>query len=56
MAQAASRTERTEARLRPDQRQSWTLDAQDRDFFIKALLNPPEPGPRLIAAAERLNC
>jgi uncharacterized protein (DUF1778 family) len=86
MAQTASRTERTEARLRPDQKarieyaaslrgvsvsdfivqhaeeaairtiqqhESWTLDAQDRDFFIEALLNPPEPSPRLIETAER---
>jgi len=86
MARTASRTERTEARLRPDQKarieraaslrgvsvpgfivqhaeeaairtiqqyESWTLEAQDRQFFLEALLNPPEPGPRLIEAAER---
>jgi uncharacterized protein (DUF1778 family) len=86
MAQAVLRTERTEARLRPDQKariefaanlrglsvsdfivqhaeeaairtiqqyESWTLDARDRDFFIEALLNPPQPGSRLKSAAER---
>ena len=74
MARTASRTERTEARLRPDQKarikraaslrgvsvpgfivqhaeeaairttpqyESWTLEAQDRQFFLEALLNPP---------------
>jgi len=86
MAQVASRTERTEARLRPDQKarieraaslrglsvsdfmvqhaeeaairtieqyESWALDAQDRDFFIATLLNPPPPSNRLKSAANR---
>jgi uncharacterized protein (DUF1778 family) len=83
---AALRTQRTEARLLPDQKrrieraanikglslsdfivqnadeaairtiqqhESWTLEAADRDRFIQALLNPPEPSGRLKAAAER---
>lgn len=86
MAVAALRTERTEARLRPEQKariehaaqlkglslsdfivqnadeaairviqeyESWTLDKQDRDLFVQALLHPPEPSPRLYAAAKR---
>lgn len=79
----ALRTERTEARLLPEQKKrieraaslkgmsmsdfivqhadeaairtieqhsSWTLDDQDRDFFVQTLLNPPRPGKRLRAA------
>jgi uncharacterized protein (DUF1778 family) len=86
MALAASRTERTEARLRPDQKarieraanlkglsisdfivqhaeeaairtiqqyESWTLETQDREVFINALLNPSQPGNLLRAAASR---
>jgi uncharacterized protein (DUF1778 family) len=82
----ALRTERTEARLLPEQKKrieraaeirgisvsdfivqhadeaairtiqqhsSWTLESRDRDIFFRALLNPPEPGPRLKAAARR---
>ncbi|MGH9604397.1 MAG: DUF1778 domain-containing protein [Terracidiphilus sp.] len=82
----ALRTERTEARLRPEQKArieraarlkglsfsdfivqnadeaairtiqlhtSWTLEDRDRDRFVQALLNPPEPNARLKAAAKR---
>jgi len=82
----ALRTERTEARLLPEQKKriewaarlkglslsdfivqhadeaalktieshtTWTLNDQDRDFFVRALLRPPEPSPRLRAAAGR---
>jgi uncharacterized protein (DUF1778 family) len=84
----AVRTERTEARLRPDQKarieraanlkgmsvsdfivqnaeeaairtiqqyESWTLDKRDREVFLEALLNPPEPSPRLLAASDLYN-
>jgi uncharacterized protein (DUF1778 family) len=82
----ALRSERTEARLLPEQKRrietaarlkglslsdfivqhadeaairtiqmhtSWTLDDRDRDAFVKALLNPPEPNARLKAALKR---
>ena len=82
----ASRTQRTEARLLPDQKkrieraanikgislsdflvqnadeaairtiqqhESWTLEAKDRDVFVKALLNPAEPCTGLKSAAQR---
>jgi len=82
----ALRTERTEARLLPEQKRrieraaslkglslsdfivqyadeaaiktiqmhtSWILGDRDRDLFVQSLLNPPEPGPRLKAAAQR---
>ncbi|MGH9579026.1 MAG: DUF1778 domain-containing protein [Terriglobales bacterium] len=26
----------------------------DRDLFVQAILNPPEPAPRLVAAMKRL--
>lgn len=85
MALAASRTVRTEARLRPDQKarieraanlkglsvsdfivqhaeeaairtieqyESWILTAEDREVFLNALMNPPEPGSNLRAAAK----
>lgn len=26
----------------------------DRDLFVRAILNPPEPAPRLVAAMKRL--
>jgi uncharacterized protein (DUF1778 family) len=88
MAITAARTERTEARLRPDQKarieraanlkgvsvsdfivqhaeeaairtieqyESWTLTERDREVFIAALLNPPEPSPRLLAAIDLYN-
>jgi len=80
------RTQRTEARLLPDQKkrieraarikgvsisdfivqnadeaamrtiqqhESWTVEARDRDFFVRALLNPAEPSARLKSAAKR---
>jgi uncharacterized protein (DUF1778 family) len=31
----------------------WTLSGADRAAFVSALLNPPAPSPRMIAAAER---
>jgi len=82
----AARTERTEARLLPEQKRrieraaslrgqsvsdfivqhadeaairtieshtSWVLEDRDRDFFIQALLNPPQPSERMKAAAMR---
>jgi uncharacterized protein (DUF1778 family) len=82
----ALRTERTEARLLPEQKErieraanlkglslsdfmvqhadeaairtiqlhtSWTLEKQDRDVFVQALLNPPEPSARVKAAVKR---
>ena len=88
MATATLRSERTEARLRPDQKarieraanlkgvsvsdfivqhaeeaairtieqyESWTLDARDREVFFAALMNPPEPGPRLLEAVDLYN-
>jgi uncharacterized protein (DUF1778 family) len=35
------------------QHESWTLADADRDFFINAIMNPREPGPRLKAAFKR---
>ena len=35
------------------QHMSWTLEAEDRNVFVQALLNPPAPGTRLRAAARR---
>ena len=32
---------------------SWTLEDRDRDFFVQALLNPPEPSARMKAAVKR---
>ncbi len=88
MSVLAQRSERTEARLRPDQKarieraaylkglsisdfmvqnaeeaairtieqyESWTLTEADRAVFLEALLNPPEPSPRLRAAIELYN-
>ncbi|MGA2169637.1 MAG: DUF1778 domain-containing protein [Terracidiphilus sp.] len=82
----ALRTERTEARLLPEQKKrieraarlkglslsdfivqhadeaaiktiqlhaSWTLEDRDRDVFVRALLNPPEPSARMKAAVKR---
>lgn len=31
----------------------WKLEGQDRQVFVDALLNPPEPSARLRAAAAR---
>jgi uncharacterized protein (DUF1778 family) len=86
MANASLRTERTEARLLPEQKErieraasikglsfsdfmvqhadeaairtiqqhtTWTLENKERDFFVEALLHPPEPSTRLKSAAER---
>jgi uncharacterized protein (DUF1778 family) len=86
MALANRRTERTEARLLPEQKMrieraasikglsfsdfmvqhadeaairtiqqhtTWTLENEDRDFFIQALINPPKPSSRLKSAARR---
>jgi uncharacterized protein (DUF1778 family) len=82
----ALRTERTEARLLPEQKRrieraaslkglslsdfivqyadeaaiktiqmhtSWTLGDRDSELFVQALLNPPEPSPRMKAAVKR---
>lgn len=32
---------------------AWTLQEQDRDSFVQALLNPPEPSARMKAAVKR---
>jgi uncharacterized protein (DUF1778 family) len=88
MAQVSARTERTEARLRPDQKarieraanlkglsvsdfmvqhadeaairtieqhETWMLTERDREVFLAALLNPPAPSPRLLAAIDLYN-
>jgi uncharacterized protein (DUF1778 family) len=82
----AYRTQRTEARLLPEQKrrieraasirgvsisdfivqnadeaairtiqqhESWRLEAEDRDLFLKVLLAPSRPSPRLKSAARR---
>jgi uncharacterized protein (DUF1778 family) len=33
--------------------ETWTLTHADRDLFVNALLNPPEPNKRMRAAAAR---
>jgi uncharacterized protein (DUF1778 family) len=33
--------------------ETWTLTPQDRDLFVNALLNPPEPNERIRAATQR---
>jgi uncharacterized protein (DUF1778 family) len=33
--------------------ETWTLTNEDRDLFVSALLNPPEPNKRMRAAAAR---
>jgi uncharacterized protein (DUF1778 family) len=33
--------------------ETWTLTGQDRETFVKALLNPPKPSARMKAAAQR---
>lgn len=35
------------------QHESWTLETEDRDRFVQALLHPPEPSARLKSAAGR---
>jgi uncharacterized protein (DUF1778 family) len=32
---------------------SWTLEEQDLEVFVQALLDPPEPNARMKAAARR---
>ena len=44
-AEAALRTIREQEAL--------TLSERDRDVFVQALLNPPPPGKKLLAAAKR---
>jgi uncharacterized protein (DUF1778 family) len=31
----------------------WALTGRDREAFVKALLHPPAPSPRIRAAARR---
>ena len=85
MAVATQRTERAEARLRPDQKarieraaslkglsisdfivqhadeaairtieqhETWSLTERDREVFLAALVNPPDPSTRLVAAID----
>jgi len=33
--------------------ETWVLTREDSEVFINAILNPPEPGPVLKAAAKR---
>lgn len=33
--------------------ETWVLTGKDREVFVNALLNPPEPSPRMRAAAAR---
>ena len=82
----ALRTERTEARLLPEQKKrieraaslkglsvsdfivqhadeaaiktieshtAWVLSEKDMEFFVRILLNPPEPNARMKAAVKR---
>jgi uncharacterized protein (DUF1778 family) len=35
------------------QNEVWTLTARDREVFVRALLHPPAPSPRMRAAARR---
>lgn len=34
--------------------QRMVLEEADRDLFVRAIMNPPEPAPRLVAAMKRL--
>ncbi len=36
-----------------EQHEVWTLTGRDREAFVKALLRPPAPSPRIRAAARR---
>ena len=36
-----------------EQHEVWTLTDRDREVFVKALLHPPAPSPRMKAAARR---
>ncbi|HEV2276332.1 MAG TPA: DUF1778 domain-containing protein [Acidobacteriaceae bacterium] len=35
------------------QHTSWTLENEDRDFFVQTLIHPPAPSSRLKSAARR---
>lgn len=41
------------ARRTIQEHEVWVLNGRDRETFVHALLHPPQPGPRLRAAAER---
>jgi uncharacterized protein (DUF1778 family) len=41
------------ARRTIQEHESWTLSARDSEAFMKALLDPAPPGPRLRAAIRR---
>jgi uncharacterized protein (DUF1778 family) len=36
-----------------EQHEVWTLTGRDREAFVKALLRPPAPSPRMRAAVRR---
>lgn len=36
-----------------EQHEVWTLTGRDRELFVKTLLHPPAPSPRMKAAARR---
>jgi uncharacterized protein (DUF1778 family) len=36
-----------------EQHEVWTLTGRDREAFVKALLHPPAPSPRIRTAARR---
>jgi hypothetical protein len=36
-----------------EHKEIWTLSGQDRRVFVRALLHPPAPSPRMRAAARR---
>jgi len=36
-----------------EQHEVWTLKGRDREAFVKALLHPPAPSPRMKAAVRR---
>lgn len=36
-----------------EQHEVWTLTGRDREAFVKALLHPPAPSPRMRAAVRR---
>jgi uncharacterized protein (DUF1778 family) len=36
-----------------EQHEVWTLTVRDREVFVRALLHPPAPSPRMKAAARR---
>ncbi|MGD0840391.1 MAG: DUF1778 domain-containing protein [Candidatus Acidiferrales bacterium] len=38
-----------------EQHEVWALTGRDRKVFVKALLHPPAPSPRMKAAARRYN-